>query len=279
MKNIAKAFGICILTLLTSCGSSDDPATTDDGLETPVLPANYFPASVNNYWNYDVSITDNANAVTTAEDSLYVASRSGDTFMLDVNANNIASGSMSTLLANGTLTEQGTALTLNGSLDFPIDLGIAAIPFEGAVLYDSSVADNTTLFSSSDMFTQDLQGFPITIAYSLSSEKIERLASFTVNGESFSDVEVVDLKLELSVSTSVDILGNPTTFSILDPQDVLTTRAYYGPNVGLLKAESEIRFTLNPTTVALLQTFNINLGIPTSGSGTNVEELTSYLVN
>jgi hypothetical protein len=279
MKNIAKAFGICILTILTSCGSGDDPATTDGGFETPVLPANYFPASVNNYWNYDVSITDNTNGVTTAEDSLYVASRSGDTFMLDVNTNNIASGSMNTLLANGTLTEQGTALTLNGSLDFPIDLGIPAIPFEGAVLYDSSVADNTTLFTSSDMFTQDIQGFPITIAYSLSSKKIERLASFTVNGESFSDVEVVDLKLELSVSTSVDILGNPTTFSILDPQDVLTTRAYYGPNVGLLKAESEVRFTLNPTTVALLQTFNINLGIPTSGSGTNVEELTSYLVN
>jgi hypothetical protein len=282
MKKITTILGVCMLFLLNSCGSNDDNTNTDDGLETPVLPANYFPAIVNNYWNYDVSITDAANTVTTAQDSLYVASRNGDSFMLDVNTTNIANGTMNNLLANGTLTEQGTALTLNSSLELPIDLPIdlpgSGINFEGAVLYDTSVADNTTLFTFSDTFTQEVQGFPITIDYTLSTEKIERLASLTVNSETFTEVEVVDFILELSVSTSIDIFGNATTFSILDPQNVLTIRGYYGPNIGLLKAESDVRFTLNPTTVALLQSFNININLPTNGAGTNVEELTSYSV-
>ncbi|QHI34958.1 hypothetical protein IMCC3317_03040 [Kordia antarctica] len=278
MKNIIYLFGICMLLLLNSCGNNDDSTTTDT-TDTPVLPANYFPASLDNYWNYDVATTDNTNVVTTAEDSLYVASRSGNSFMLDVNTNNIANGTMNTLLANGTLTEQGTALTLNSSLELPFDLpGSGAIDFEGAVLYDTSVAANTTLFTLSDTFTQDVQGFPVTIAFTLSTEKVQSLSSLTVNSETFSDVEVVDFNLELSVSTSVDIFGNPTVFSILDPQDVLTIRGYYGPNVGLLKADSDISFSLNETTVALLATFNINLGIPTSSSASSVEELSSYLV-
>jgi len=281
MKNCTTLLGICILFLLSSCGSNDD--NTDDGLDTPVLPSSYFPATVNNYWNYDVLITDATNAVTTAQDSLYVTSSTGNSFMLDVNTTNIANGTMSNLLANGTLTEQGTALTLNSSLELPIDLPIdlpgSGIAFEGAVLYDTSVADNTTLFTISDTFTQEVQGFPITTEYTLSTEKIERLGSFTVNSGTFTDVEVVDFILELSVSTSVDVFGNATTFSILDPQDVLTIRGYYGPNVGLLKAESEISVTLNATTLALLQNFNVNLNLPTNGAGTNVEELTSYSVD
>ena len=116
MKNIRYVFGIFILLVLNSCGSDDNSTTPDDGSNTPVLPGNYFPASVNNYWKYDVSTTDTANNVTTSEDSLYVASRSGSSFMLDVNMDNIANGTMNTLLANGTLTEQGTALTLSSSL-------------------------------------------------------------------------------------------------------------------------------------------------------------------
>ncbi|WP_420573337.1 hypothetical protein [Kordia sp.] len=281
MKNIVTILGVCLLLIFTSCGNDDDTTPTEgEQLETPVLPVNYFPAALNNYWNYNVTMNSDMTNPTTATDSLYVASINGDSFMLDVNTNNIANGTMSNLLANGTLTEQGSgALTLNSSIELPIDFIGDGINFEGAVLYNTSVPDNTVLFSLSDMFTQDVQGFPITITYTLSTEKVERLPSFTVNNETFNDVEVVDFTLELSVSTSVDILGNPTTFSILDPQDVMTIRSHYGPNIGLLKADSQISFSLNPTTIALLETLNVDLNIPTSSTATNVEELTSYMIN
>ncbi|WP_433991558.1 hypothetical protein U8527_10110 [Kordia algicida OT-1] len=214
----------------------------------------------------------------TETDSLYVASRNGSSFMLDINDTDAGFGIMSNLLANGTLTEQGTALTLNSNLSLPIDIPGNAIDFEGLVLYDESIADGETLFSISDTYTQDIQGVPLTISYTLSTENISQLEGLTLNGETFTDVEVVDLLLEFSVSTSVDVLGNPTTFSILDPQNVLEIRSYYGANVGLIKADSEFSFELNPTTVALLQTLNIDLGFPNSINSGTSQEIKAYSV-
>ncbi|WP_433991559.1 hypothetical protein U8527_10115 [Kordia algicida OT-1] len=56
MKNIIRILGISMFVLFVSCGNDDDSTNTDEQPQTPILPANYFPAAVNDYWVYDVRI-------------------------------------------------------------------------------------------------------------------------------------------------------------------------------------------------------------------------------
>ncbi|WP_046745596.1 hypothetical protein [Kordia zhangzhouensis] len=272
MKKSALFFAFCTFFLIVSCGSDDDTNSSQS------QSGNYFPATPANYWKYDVTVPNGNGSNQLMIDSLYVASRSGNSFTLGVNTTNIGFGFMNNMLTTGTLTEQGTALTIDSSFSIPINGITAGINFENLVLFDSNATNNQLLYTTSDTFTQNFQGVPITVNYTVSSVKTDELNSLTVAGNSYSNINVVDIDVEASISTSIDVFGIPTTISILDAQDIIHMKTYYAANVGIIKSDSQFSYQLNPTTVALLANFNIDLGIPSSDTSENIQELNSYMV-
>ena len=149
---------------------------------------------------------------------------------------------------------------------------------ENALLYNTQADNGAQLSIKSGSFTQDFQGYPVTINYTLKSTQLQNLSSFDVNGTTYNSVTSSNISLELSVTTEVTILVTQT-ISILDPQQVLSVTSYYAENVGLIKADANTNYQLNTETAALLNQLGADLGaLQTSLSVTNTQVLTDYNV-
>ncbi|MGB6267884.1 MAG: hypothetical protein WBF67_02655 [Olleya sp.] len=263
--------------LLFNC-SDDDSNASDSGEEQTQFVGDFLPLTLNNQWNYDVENTDNdTNEVTLSEDVLVIESETATGFSLTVNQGTIANGVMSGILTSGDLSLTETTLVSNGTIGLPIDIIDLNIELNNALLYNTEASVNTELYSLSDTFTQDLQGFPISINYTLTTTQLENIESMVVNDMTYNLVTSANISLELSISTEIliPIVNITQTFSILDQQSVLSVDSFYAKNIGLIKAEADSGFTLSNQ----VQQLPIDLSmIPTSVSNTNTQELTSYIL-
>lgn len=264
-----------MLAFLGACSSSDD-----DGGEPTTITGDFFPLTVDNYWNYDVTTTNNETSeVVTNSDFLFVDAQTGTSFTLKVNTDNIANGSMNAILVSGPVSQTDSTLTMDGTLALPIEGFDTTVSINDAVLYNLNASNNEVLSTFSGTVTETFEGLPIEANYELQSKKINNTSSLTVNGTSYSNVEVTEITLNLTVTTAIEVLGTTTDISILDSQEVLKIRAYFGENVGLLKAESTINYEVNAATLATFETLGIEVGLPTEASATNVQELDDYVVD
>ena len=275
MKFLKPTTLLLFCLLLWNC-SEDDTSSEDTPNET--FTGNFFPLTTNNEWRYEVNNTDNdTNTTETNEDVLTVESESSNGFTLTANDGTVAYGTMSNILTTGELTRTETTLATNGSLSLPIDGLDFSIDFNNALLYDTQASLNTELSSQTDSFTQDLQGFPITITYELTSTQLENLNNLSVLNTNYDTVTSANITLRLSVSTTVTVGGFSQTLSLIDMQDVMSVDAFYAKNVGLISADAQIGYTLNANTLTLLELAGIELtNLPTSMSVTNTQELTTY---
>lgn len=266
------------LLLVSSC--SDDDNTTDDSPNNSTITGNYFPTNLDSFWNYDVEASSSAATdVMFSTDELTVESINSNDFKLSANAGLPANGTMSGILVSGTLTSSDTSLTLNGTLDLPAELSdlIAfEIALNNAVLYNVNASSDTILYSVSDQITQDVQGFPVTVDYEVHSKSLGFYNTITLNDEAFTNVVASKLVLNMGVSTSVTVAGILVNVPILASQDLLVITSYYAENVGLVRAESNFNYEISATALATLANLGIDLGIPASGSASNVQELTTY---
>ena len=273
MKKL-KFTSIIVLTiiLLFSCSK--------DNNETDSITGDYFPSTVNNYWNYNVvQKTTNPSSTTNLQDFLTVNSVSNPSFELKVNSGNSANGVMNTILTSGTPSKTASTLTLTGDLKVPIDgINDIHLNFNNAVLYDLNADKDAVLSTFKGTFTQDFQGFPLTIKYELSFNKLQNQNSLKVNNKTYTNITGASISLNLSVSTTIKVQGNNITLPIIDPQDVLVVKSYYGENVGLLQSESNLKVEFNAATLLTLKTLGVNVEIPASQTTTNTQNLTTFFV-
>ncbi len=286
MKTMKQLFLMLTVALFVASCSSDD----DGGTNPPTNPptdntGNYFPLTVDDYWNYDVEYTDNndSNNNSSSSDFLYVASETNGSFDLGVNTNDIANGAMNGILVNGTLERTESTLILDGSISIPFPgFETSSIDFTDMVLYDLNAANNSQLASTSGTINQDIDLggdiVPVTINYIVSTTQINNNSSITVNGENYTSVSKTNFKLNLNVSTTVTFGSQTINLSILNNQDVTVGTNYFVENIGLVKSETAINYQVNQNTIELLTTFGIDIPFPTSGSATNVQEMTDYMV-
>lgn len=270
---------ICLF-LIVSC--SDDDTNTDgpNGTGTPATNTNYFPTNLDSYWNYDVEI--NSTATTNPEfstDQLTVASIDNSSFTLSANNGLPPNGTMSGILISGTLANTNSTLSLNGVLGLPAELADIIdfdITLNNAILYDTTAPNNSVLFTMSDQVTQDIQGIPLTLAYEVQSTGLNVYDTITLNGETYTNVVASEITLNLGAVATYDFNGFPISIDVLDPQDLLIVTSYYAENIGLVHAESQFDYEINATALAALANIGVNLTIPPTGSGTNVQVLNSY---
>ncbi|WP_162919887.1 hypothetical protein [Hanstruepera ponticola] len=276
---------LTVALFVASCSSDDDGGTNPPTNPPTDNTGNYFPLTVDDYWNYDVEYTDNndSNNNSSSSDFLYVASETNGSFDLGVNTNDIANGAMNGILVNGTLERTESTLILDGSISIPFPgFETSSIDFTDMVLYDLNAANNSQLASTSGTINQDIDLggdiVPVTINYIVSTTQINNNSSITVNGENYTSVSKTNFKLNLNVSTTVTFGSQTINLSILNNQDVTVGTNYFVENIGLVKSETAINYQVNQNTIELLTTFGIDIPFPTSGSATNVQEMTDYMV-
>ena len=258
-------FGILFsLLLLTISCSSDDEGSSN---------ADYLPLNFGNSWTYEV------NAPNTTFDKINVGAEvliQNKTYQkMEVAA--APTGFYATLLNENGLRKENAKVLFAG--DLALDLGIDIplnLSLSDFVLIDVQANNNTVLASQSNSISQDFNGFPITIDYSIKSTALESLSSFTTSkNETYPNVKKVKFALTIKVTTLQTIPGTTITIpiTILNNQDVLLATHYYAENIGMVYGNTVISYNLaiNPS--------EFGLDIPQSGSQTQEEFLTTYLLN
>jgi len=194
-----------------------------------------------------------------------------------------ALGTMNTLLVNGSLSNSVTTLKYTGTLDIPLDIPLTQTPaINDLTILDLDAANGDVLSNMSDSFSETLniQGtmVPIEINYALSTTKENFYPTTSVNGMTYTNVYEATLKLNISVTGTI-ILGTSQTINVIQPQDVLTVRYYYGGDIGLLRTESTQGFQLSNEVILLIQQLGATGTVATSSTTTSTEALSSYLIN
>ncbi|WP_034058544.1 hypothetical protein [Lacinutrix jangbogonensis] len=287
MKRLNAFFILFTALLFVSCSSNDD--STPEPVAVPLLTGNYFPSNLNDLWIYNVESTNSEDATLdfTETDLLTVNSTTGNNFTLEANNGTTPSnGTMSTFLVNGNLTRTDDSLLYNGSIEVPEELSDffdTAIVINNAELYNLNAAVNEELFtnSGSETETLDLNGtmIPLTINYTLSTTKLNSSNTLTVDGEVFNDVIKSNMSLNMEVTATFSVLGQQITRSVLDAQDVMSIDYYFSKNVGLIKADATQGYTINASFILFLEGLSIDIGLPTSVTITNNQEIDGYLLN
>lgn len=271
------------LFIFLNCSSEDNESETTD----PVLTASDFsPNSEGSYWIYNVDSTsdDLPEMDFTSNDSLYIVSTSNAAYTLDANNGMGADGSINSILTSGSLSTTATTLTYSGALDLPIDIVVdQALEISDLILIDLEADNGTVLSTIEGAFTEtiDIQGsmIPINVNFELFSAKEDLYDSKIVNGVSYTNVYEGTLNFNLSVTGTITIFGFGQNINIIESQNILSIRYYYGANLGLLRAESEQGFELAPEVIALIDQTGGGNEFPSSATVTGVEALINYVIN
>lgn len=264
---------LSIVLGFSACSSDDDNNNNNNNTDGSTV---IFPLNSNNYWKYDVvatntQFTDDFNGT----DSLYVNNANGNNYSLNANDNGIANGIMSSILTSGELTASEQDLTINGTLQLPLAGFVDfTIPLDNVKLYDIQANNNSTLSSVTDSFEQEIQGFPMTFDYTAEIIQVATYESMQLNGENYNNVTETRLTLDVEVSTV--LVGQQ--LNMLNNQEVMAVTAYYANEIGLVRAEADINYEMSQNFISAVELLGGELPIPTSSSGTNVQELTDYFV-
>ena len=271
------------LFIFFNCSSEDNESETTD----PVLTASDFsPNSEGSYWVYNVDSTssDLPEMDFSSIDSLYIVSTSNAAYTLEANNGIGADGSMNSILTSGSLSTTDTTLIYSGALDLPIDIVVdQALEISDLILIDLEADNGSVLSTIEGAFTEtiDIQGsmIPINVNFELFSAKEDLYDSKIVNGVSYTNVYEGTLNFNLSVTGTITIFGFGQNINIIESQNILSIRYYYGANLGLLRAESEQGFELAPEVIALIDQTSGGNEFPSSATVTGVEALINYVIN
>ena len=275
-------FLFLVLFIFFSCSSEDNESETTD----PVLTASDFsPNSEGSYWVYNVDSTssDLPEMDFSSIDSLYIVSTSNAAYILEANNGIGADGSMNSILTSGSLSTTDTTLIYSGALDLPIDIAVdQALEISDLILIDLEADNGSVLSTIEGAFTEtiDIQGsmIPINVNFELFSAKEDLYDSKIVNGVSYTNVYEGTLNFNLSVTGTITIFGFGQNINIIESQNILSIKYYYGANLGLLRAESEQGFELAPEVIALIDQTSGGNEFPSSATVNGVEALINYVI-
>lgn len=261
-----KHYLFALLTIgFISC--SDD---NDDSNENPSTVSVTFPLTDGNYWSYDID-TDG----TTSRDSIYI---DHDTIINSITYKKleteiVPTGFYSSSLKNNGLCFSDNKLLLSGSLSFlagqslPIGMDLSVTDF---TILNNNVSAETELSSKTETITQDYNGFPVTMDYTLKTLAGNDYTSLTLNGITYQNLK--STKVVLTASVSVSILGTP--IPILNPssQNVMVAEIIFADGIGAVSITTDINATIDSTAAT-------SLGLPQSITQHQEEALDTYHVN
>ena len=274
-------FFILVLSLfIFSCSSDDDASQTNLPTDGNNIPTVYQPIKIANYWNYE---TENipvlpAGSTVVGQDKLLVDS--------DVVLNSFTYKKMKTevsptgfygnMLNNNSLRIDGSSLKLSGSITVNLD---ASLPLEfnvtDFVIFKENGTVNEILSQTSPVSFENTSILPnnakLTFVYSLKSICLGDVAPMVVKNQTYNDIKKTRNEVNLKV-----VLGDLSTgITILTPQNVIVSEQYYSKNIGVIKANTVVKYSAEASIAPLLA----NSGIPQQGEQNINDYLTTYLIN
>ena len=88
----------------------------------------------------------------------------------------------------------------------------------------------------------------------------------------YSNVKSTKIKLNLTITTIITVLGSPQTFTALAPQDVLVSTQYLSDGIGVVYTNTVTSYTVSNFVANELQ-------IAESDTQTQEEFLDNYIIN
>ncbi|WP_203295775.1 hypothetical protein [Luteirhabdus pelagi] len=250
---------------LVACSSDDSSDDSSQPNET-----DYFPLTANSYWTYN-----NTNEQGATRDSLYVdgvSQQNGNTYT-DLGARLPITGFTTNILANNLVRKENGKVFILGELSIPIEGVPFAIPLNDVIVVDSEASAGTQLSFLEDAIEQTIMDVPLSIEYSAETVQENDLESYTVSGNSYSDVEVATLTVTLAVTAQVEVGGISIPFPVLAEQEVFTVTHYFAADIGLIYAESATDYQLED-----LSGLGIEFPFPTEVSTTATQSLDTYVI-
>lgn len=253
---------ICVVSLV-SCDPSDDG---DSGRTNNDFQ--YFPLTVNNSWDYDVTTGANSSSET-----LTVATVTGTEYTLSSNPATPV-GFMSQILTGGELKAESGKLIGNGVIRFDLQgLNNFNVPITNGVLYDQNATSNEELFSVEGNNTQTVQTYDLDFNYTVKTKQLSPLSQMTVNGVTYQDIIHSQLIVNLSITTEFTIAGFTQDVPILQPADAIVVDNYWSKDVGLIKSDYELNYSLED-----FSSLGVSLPVPQSANIQSEQTLTGYTI-
>ena len=251
---------LAVSLFAVSC-SSDDDSTPD----TVAVGTGYAPLTTGSYWVYSVS-----GSTQSGSDSLYIAH---DTL---INAKTYKKfktkdapfGFYSSALNNNGVRKDGDKLLVTGSTTVSLS---EAVPFSigvtDLVIFKESAQNDEQLGNVAGTITQNYNGLPIIIDYTLITTAKPDVASLTVNNQSYTNVKTVQTEIFVKLSTT---LGG-VTVPVVNNQKIVTSTQYFAEDIGVVKTVTDFSYTIS-------QLLATNFNIPVSSQQHQEEILLRYNV-
>jgi hypothetical protein len=257
------AFAICLISII-SCDPSDD-----DGNNVTNNDFSYFPLNTNNSWDYDIKIGADSSI-----ESLTISSVSGNEYTLTANPEP-PTGIMTGILSSGTLRATSGKLIGNGTVDFGFQgLDNLTLEITDGIMYDQNASPDTELYTTSATTTQSLLTYDLDINYEVTSVQQANIAQMSVNGTAYTDVIHSQLLITASITTDITIVGLTQEIPLLAPQDVIVIDNYWAKDIGLIKSDSQLDYSLED-----FSALGVTLPVPQSASILTEQDLTAYTIN
>ncbi|WP_213523333.1 chorismate synthase [Nonlabens sp.] len=261
-KNIILLF--CVGSLV-SC----DPGDDNSGSNGANTDFSYFPLAVTNSWDYDV-----VTGADSSSENLTVASMTGNEYTLAANPVN-AVGFMTRILSGGALKADSGKLIGNGTIDFGLQgLNNFNVIITNGTLYDQNANAGEVLYGTTGSTTQTVQNFDLNINYEVTTVQQAPVSQMTVEGISFTDLLHSQLIITASITTDVSISGFTQQIPLLQSQEVIVIDNYWAKDVGLVKSENQLDYTLED-----FSSLGVSLPVPQSAQILTVQSLTGHTLN
>jgi len=257
MKKIIPVFFAAAL-FAVSCSSNDDNQTTPATGDT-----NYLPLTTGSFWVYDIS-----GSVESGRDSLYVAN---DTIIGAVTYKKFKTketpfGFYSSALSNNGVKEVGDKIVVTGSTTLsiaqtvPFNIGVTDL-----IIFKESAQNNEVLSNVTGSITQNYNGIPVIIDYTLTTTAKQDFASLIVNNQTYTNLKTVETTIYVAISTT---LGS-VTLPLVGNQKIATSLQYYAQNIGNVKTVTDFQYEVS-------QAIATQFGIPASSQQHQEELLLRY---
>ena len=264
MKNKLLLFGLSLFIL--SCSS-------DDGSPATESVTDFLPLNDDNYWLYDVT-SDAQQGV--GNDNLYIAN---DTIINNITykkfkTQNLAYGFFSNALSNNGVRKLDDRLLLTGTATFNFSEQLPfSIDATDLVIFKESATNNQVIGTLNGTIEEEYEGYTIEFQYVLTTTAKDNMDVYTVNGETYTNVKPMEIKLNLDAVLQYNFGGVPIPITIMPQQDVVISTQYYAENIGVVHVETNFEYHLSD-----FSQYPIEIPIPESVAISQEEVLTDYSV-
>jgi hypothetical protein len=182
---------------------------------------------------------------------------------------------MTNLLTSGELNEDGGKLIINGTYSLGnLGLGNFNVPIVNGVFNDQNARNGSETFTTSGMFSEMVQNFPLVINYTVKNFQRADVASITVEGTTYTNVEHSQLVINANIVSPITIAGISQNITLMRAQDIIVIDNYWAKDVGLIKSDNQLDYMLED-----FSSFGIMLPVPQAADLLSVQTLTSFTVN